>query len=133
LETSIAEALSLTFGHETPTRRLYEPAANLDTAGHNMNGTPRHEVIAGLVRGKQRALVLLNQAIKSLEEQITDQSEGSHAWPGPEASSMDTVAGTEPQPLSLDVFIVHGHDVQFKNQVADILRRAGLNPIVLHE
>jgi predicted nucleotide-binding protein len=133
LEASIAEALSLTFGHDTPTRRLYSPAATLDTAGYNMNGTPHHEVIAGLVQGKQRALVLLNQAIKSLEEQIADRSDGSHAWPGPEADSKDTAVEKEPRLLSRDVFIVHGRDDAFKNQVADVLRRAGLNPIILHE
>jgi hypothetical protein len=96
LEASIAEALSQTFGHDTPTRRLYAPAATLDTAGYNMNGTPHHEVTEGLVHGKQRALVLLNRAIKSLEEQIADHRDESHAWPGAEAASVDSLARTPP-------------------------------------
>ncbi len=33
----------------------------------------------------------------------------------------------------MDVFVVHGHDDEFKREVSDVLRRAGLNPVVLHE
>ncbi|CAN7311730.1 nucleotide-binding protein [Bradyrhizobium sp. LjRoot220] len=131
LEASIAEALSQTFGHDTPTGRLYRPAATLDTAGINMNGTPHHKVIEGLVRGKARALVLLNQAIKSFEEQIADQIEQDGS--AGQLTLMEAVPETTRQEPSRDIFIVHGHDVQFKNQVSDVLRRAGLNPVVLHE
>jgi predicted nucleotide-binding protein len=30
-------------------------------------------------------------------------------------------------------FVVHGHDDEFKREVADVLRRAGLTPVILHE
>lgn len=36
-------------------------------------------------------------------------------------------------PTTNDVFIVHGHDHQAKTELALILTRMGLNPIVLHE
>jgi hypothetical protein len=52
LEASIEEVLSETFGHSTVAYRRYSLAAEIDTAGINMNGTPHHEVIEGLVHGK---------------------------------------------------------------------------------
>jgi predicted nucleotide-binding protein len=33
----------------------------------------------------------------------------------------------------LDVFIVHGHDGPAKTEVAILIERAGLNPVILHE
>jgi hypothetical protein len=68
LEASIDEALSETFGHGTHAYQLYARAKDLDTAGINMNGTPHHKVVEGLVHGKDRATVLLKQAIRSFEE-----------------------------------------------------------------
>lgn len=73
LEAAIAETLRDAFGHQTPKHRDYVLAATLDTAGHNMNGTPHHEVIEGLVHGRERSLALLKQAVRSFEERIEDE------------------------------------------------------------
>ena len=35
--------------------------------------------------------------------------------------------------LSVDIFVVHGHDEEMKQAVARTLERLGLNPIILHE
>src|SRR5260370_6704459 len=79
LEASIDEALSETFGHETHAYRLYARAKDLDTAGFKMNGTPHHKNFDGLLHGKDRATVLLQQAIRSLEEKLEQQPDESHA------------------------------------------------------
>ena len=120
LEAAIGEALTEAFGEETPMRQRYSVAASLDTAGTNMNGTPHHEVIDGLKYGKTRALTLMNQAIRSLEERLADYVP---------VEQVELMNG----PPSKDVFVVHGHDDEFKREVADVLRRAGLNPVILHE
>jgi hypothetical protein len=72
LEAAIKETLAEIFGPNSRTYRSYSAAAALDTAGINMNGTPLHEVIEGLVHGKERSLVLLQQAIRSFEEKLED-------------------------------------------------------------
>jgi hypothetical protein len=71
LETSIGEALDAAFGHDTPARQRYSPAATFDTAGHNMNGTPHHEVIHGLLHGKERAIVLMRQAVRAFDDWLS--------------------------------------------------------------
>jgi predicted nucleotide-binding protein len=120
LEAAIGEALTEAFGEETPIRQRYSAAASLDTAGISMNGTPHHEVIDGLIYGKRRALTLMNQAIRSLEERLADYVP---------VEQVELTNG----PPSKDVFVVHGHDDEFKREVADVLRRAGLTPVILHE
>ncbi len=42
-------------------------------------------------------------------------------------------AVNEPQELSRDIFIVHGHNEEMKQTVAMIVTKLGLNPIILHE
>lgn len=76
LETAIAETLVDVFGANTGSLRRYQSAANLDTAGINLNGTPFHEVMDGLVHGKARALELLNGAIRMLSEKLEDDFPG---------------------------------------------------------
>ncbi|MGB6753386.1 MAG: hypothetical protein WBE71_12695 [Xanthobacteraceae bacterium] len=56
LEVAIDEALSDTFGHDTPEYHRYSMAAQLDRAGFNMNGTPHFEVIDGLKKGRASAI-----------------------------------------------------------------------------
>jgi hypothetical protein len=109
LEASIDEALSETFGHGAHAYRRYSPAAELDTAGINMNGTSHHEVVEGLVHGKDRAMVLLKQAIRSFEEKLGDQEQSALPTTKVDGSDFE---------VSLDVFVVHGHDIVAKNEVA---------------
>jgi predicted nucleotide-binding protein len=126
LEVSIDEAVSETFGRDTPAYRLYSRAKDLDTAGINMNGTPHHEVIDGLLHGKDRAIVLLKQAIRSLEEKLEDATDKMTEAP-PERA--DTVRGL----VSDEIFIVHGHDEAAKTEVAHFIERAGLRATILHQ
>jgi hypothetical protein len=76
LAAAIDEALSEAFGFRTPAYVRYRAAATLDTAPHNYAYPPsRHEIISGLRKGKARAIVLLNQAIRSFEEKLADLGE----------------------------------------------------------
>jgi hypothetical protein len=103
LEVAIGEALTEAFGEETPMRQRYSGAAMLDTAGINLNGTPHQEVIEGLIHGKSRALTLMNQAVRSLQERLADHVP---------VEQVDLTNG----PPSKDVFVVHGHDDDFKTR-----------------
>jgi predicted nucleotide-binding protein len=124
LEVAIDEALSEAFGHRTPEYQRYRAAAHLDTAGLNYaRPTPLNEVIQGLINGKERAIALLGQAVRSLEERLADLGE------------MEPLEGAveAPGPVSRDVFIVHGRDDPAKIEVARLIERAGLNAVILHE
>jgi predicted nucleotide-binding protein len=123
LEAGIAETLSETFGYNTPEYLRYVAATNLDTARVSYAAkVPHQEIIEGLKIGKGRALALLKQAIRSFEEKLSDLGD---------APAIDT--GQRQQTLSSDVFVVHGHDEAVKKEVALVIERAGLNPIILHE
>jgi hypothetical protein len=76
LETSIRETLADVFRPNSRSYRNYQSAASLDTAGINMNGTPLHRVIEGLVRGKERSITLINGAIRFFEEKMEDDFPG---------------------------------------------------------
>jgi predicted nucleotide-binding protein len=124
LEAAIDETLSETFGHDTPAYQRYRAARTLDTAPISLAGPiPMPEVIRGLVAGKERAIALLGQAARSLEERLAELEE-------PAALEDAATASADP---SLDVFIVHGHDGPAKIEVARLIERAGLNAIILHE
>src|SRR5437764_2642861 len=76
LEVSIDEALMGTFGHRTPQYMLYRPATAIDTARHNYAyAVPLPEIIQGLIRGKDRAIALLEQAVRSVETKLADLGE----------------------------------------------------------
>ena len=80
LEVAIDQALIETFGHDTPEYRNYSSAAFLDRAGLNLlHPTPLHEVVQGLIQGKEQAIALLNQAIRFFEEKLADHVGGNSA------------------------------------------------------
>jgi predicted nucleotide-binding protein len=123
IEVSIDETLSHVFGHNTSRYRRYQSAANLDRGGLRIGGGPDpiHKVHQWLTDGKQDALALLNQAIKALEEDL---------------SELQTEPAQTPPPAIVEgapVFIVHGRDSPAKIEVARFLERAGLDAIILHE
>ena len=70
LEADIERALIDAFDDQTPAFKRYEPASFLDTASYRLDGTPIIEVIGGLMRGRDRSLILLAQAVRALQQQI---------------------------------------------------------------
>jgi uncharacterized protein (TIGR02391 family) len=88
--------LAEAFGRGTPTYKNYSSAAELDTAGINYAyGTPLHEVIEGLQRGKATAIGLLNQAISSLQEKLDEIGEPSN---DPAAKALRAYEGMDLHP-----------------------------------
>jgi predicted nucleotide-binding protein len=136
LETSIDEALSAAFGHETVEYNRYSSAKRLDhgplsigplyISGHgrapDYAAMQVRDARQYLTQGKAQSIALLNQAVRSLEEEIADQSDIEQAsLPQPAASAPGD-----------KVFLVHGRDDAVKNEVALFLRAIGLEPIILH-
>ena len=121
LEVSIRDALIDIFGEGTPQYRLYSPAATIDTVPISYAfKVPHNEIVKGLVTGKARAVALLGQAVKSLQGKLADLRAHGSAEAVVRAPS-----------VSKDIFIVHGHDERAKVEVALMIQRASLNPVIL--
>jgi predicted nucleotide-binding protein len=133
LEISIEESLSAAFGQHTVEYNRYRPATRLDngpidkTSG--LDGQiPRlrqrsedlKQIYRYLINGKQQSISLLRQAVRRLEEEITDRGDASAA-PAPPALEVSKV------------FVVHGHDGAPKAEVARFIERLGFDAIILHE
>ena len=125
LEVAIDEALSEAFGHRTPEYSRYSAATNLDTAIIIMGRrAPPNEIVEGLIRGKERAVALLESAIQFFEEKLADL--GNTAAPLGEAGTRGATLQTDAP--SRDIFIVHGRDELAKQEVARLIEHAGLHP-----
>lgn len=76
LEAAIDEALVGIFGSDTIDYRRYEAAKRIDTVGIYIGGdVPLHQIRDGLVHGKERAIAILQQIIRSFEEKLGDMGE----------------------------------------------------------
>jgi predicted nucleotide-binding protein len=134
LQNAIDEALSVAFGHGTVEYRRYSGAAHLDDGtaivqlGAGFRGGGQHDETHRarqiLAEGKRKSIVLLQQAIRTLQDEITDQEH--------EASSVPPMQATAPA-SQRKVFIVHGHDDAALQAVARFLEKLRLEAIVLRE
>ena len=79
----------------------------------------QEEHVSGL-RTTKRLLEGFIEQLEAFAPAVSDVSEGGE---GRQATS----------PTTNEVFIVHGHDHQAKTELALVLTRMGLNPIILHE
>jgi hypothetical protein len=118
LGNAIDEALSAAFGHETVEYSRYSKATRLDhglvvteLSGGGQHDDP-HQVRQYLADGKHQSIVLLEQAIRTLQDEIAY-----------EASSAPPTHAAAPASLPRKVFLVHGRDNDAKNEVARFLRR----------
>jgi predicted nucleotide-binding protein len=75
-----------------------------------------------LSRSKARSIALLTQAIKSLEERLTEY---------PDYTSRESEHGQKP--YERKIFVVHGRDNEAKVEVARFLEGIDFQPIILHE
>jgi predicted nucleotide-binding protein len=109
LEVAIDDTLTGIFGQNTSRYHRYQSAGTLDH---------------WLADGKADALALLNQAIKSLEEDVAEL---------PDDSAPTSVGPTpKPQQANDEIFVVHGRDDAAKNEVARVIERAGPKATILH-
>lgn len=130
LETSIEETLQRVFGAETLEMRRYRSAATLHRQivalssgfGRGASGPSPAQVQNEFNELRARALALLEQAVRGLEEEIAEQEQ--------------CIAPVIESPVAAPtrkVFIVHGHDDHAREAVARFLEKIGLQPIILHE
>ena len=129
LQTSIDETLSAAFGHGTVEYNRYSRAALLDNGPIVMSspfGYAHDEVGEArqyLTEGKQQSLLMLNQAIKFLEEELLDQ----------ESDFLSEPPARDLKATSRKIFVVHGHDHGARDVVARFLEKLGLEAIILQE
>ncbi len=130
LETSIDETLERVFGAETTEWKRYRLAACLHKqigAGllyaANGQNPPVSELQREFVEVRDRSLALLDQAIKGLAEEIVEC----------ERAAVTALPISQVKPPGRNVFVVHGHDNEAKNEIALFLREIGLEPIILHQ
>jgi predicted nucleotide-binding protein len=125
IQASIADTLDAVFGHNTPRRERFGSAAVLDNGGLVLGGgpDPLFKVHGWLYEGKEDALALLHQAVRSLEEDLADL--GNETPASPPSQQVPAVSNEE-------IFIVHGRDTPAKHEVELLIERAGLKPIILH-
>lgn len=137
LEAAIDEALSSAFGHGTPGYKRYRDAASLDHGPHYARGGnifgggsinyEAEEAVKArryFAEGREQSIALLKQAIRALEDQISDHEA---APPREELSPVSTSFNRS------KVFIVHGHDEAALQGLARFLEKLGLDAIVLRE
>jgi predicted nucleotide-binding protein len=125
IDTAIEETLAKVFGEGTPAYNRYSSAARLDNGPLIMGGgpDPAYRVQEWLGEGKARSLALLNQAVRGLEEDLADASEGSTI----SAPAQPRFANND------EIFVVHGRDSPAKIEIARLIERAGLKAVILHE
>jgi len=139
LEAAIDETLSAAFGDGTVAYERYKDAASLDHGPHiarlgpafgrgpqiDYDAQDAHEARQYFADGKQQSIVLLQQAIRTLEDEIADQEhDGQAAVSAPAAALVSR---------GRKVFVVHGHDEGAREAVARFLKDIGFQPIILHE
>ncbi|MDZ4800142.1 MAG: nucleotide-binding protein [Bryobacteraceae bacterium] len=131
LQTAIEETLAAVFGPNTVQFNRYASATNLDHGAITMSMGPqnpsrdRADAQRYLTEGKRSAILLLRQAIRGMEEEITHQQD--------EAAPNQIPIGTTPPTLARKVFIVHGHDEGVREAVARFLTQIEFEPVILHE
>jgi predicted nucleotide-binding protein len=133
LEQRIKSTLASIYGEDSRQYVRLKQAASLDLTSYVLNvgfghdfggGTTVSDIRDGVDRGRKRAISTLQGEVDALKE--------SFQFLPPPATSQVAAAVVTAE-LSNEVFVVHGHDDAFKREVADVLRRAGLNPVILHE
>jgi predicted nucleotide-binding protein len=125
IEAAISDSLSSVFGHNSNRYHRFQGAGNLDKGGLVLGGGPDpiYKVHQWLKDGKADSLALLNEAVRSLEEDLAELGE----QPGPAAAP-----ASQSKPTN-EVFIVHGRDSPAKLEVARLIQKAGLKEVILHE
>lgn len=124
LNASVDDALDRTFGRGTPEYQRYRDAANFTYRMNYAYSVPLREKHEDLERCKRNSLVLLEQAVRSLREQLEEIAAVVPTFPA---------SAPKAQELSDKIFIVHGHDNEAKQTVARFVTDLGLTPIILHE
>jgi predicted nucleotide-binding protein len=128
LEGRIRSTLANIYGQESLEYDRLQIAADLDMTVYVLSfegrPTPPREVQEGVDRGRHRAISTLQGEVDALREDLEFSA-------APVAPSMASVPS--PAELSDDIFVVLGRYEAAKEQVASVIQRAGLTPVILHQ
>jgi predicted nucleotide-binding protein len=128
LGSRIRSTLANIYGQDSAEYDRLQIAAKLDTTNYlvELNGRrlSQQEIQQGVDRGRRRALSTLQGEVDALKEDLH--------FSAPASIAVSTSAPT-PAELSDEIFVVHGRDDAAKEQVAAVIQRAGLTPIILHQ
>ena len=134
LQTSIEEALASAFGNGTPAYNRFSSASSLDNDPRvlrsewdrpslpSWEAQDAYDARKFLAEGKLKSIAMLQQAIKTLEHDISDQEQTA-------SSNQQQTSNSHPQ----KVFVVHGHDNAALQTVARFLEQLKLEAIILSE
>lgn len=125
LEVAIKDTLIRCFGEDTSAYRSYMGAEHLTYYPMFIGGDTRVDYYTPTQRNVSNSIALLEQAQRSLNEDLTDLAPSNEAV-------VETVADDR-QALSRRVFVVHGHDEGAREAIARFLEKLGFVPVILHE
>lgn len=125
LEVAIKDTLIRCFGEDTSAYRSYEAAERLTYYPMVISGGHRPDYHSPIQRNVKNAIALLEQAQKSLNEDLAD-------LPPTAEVEAETPQGNR-EAFSRRVFVVHGHDEGAREAIARFLEKLGFEPIILHE
>lgn len=132
LSKAIEDTLERVFGQGTSQYVRYYRASQLRfdnggfyvlTPGWSDPEPSPSEIKAGISSNIESAIVILEQAVRSLEEDLL----------GMQPEPAESLAIHSEKSLSKKVFVVHGRDEAAKEKVARYLAFIGFDPIILHE
>jgi predicted nucleotide-binding protein len=138
LEAAIDEALAAAFGHGTAAYQRYSRAATLDHGPHIARHGPdwggvrdydaqdASEARQYFIEGKEQSIVLLRQAIRTLEDEIAEQEQLARPV-------VQSVPARAPPHSNRKIFVVHGHDEGALQATARFLEQLELEAIILRE
>ena len=123
LELAIKDTLGRCFGEHTSVFNRFQSAADLRY--FSMALYAHEDYSAPTKRNIANAIALLQQAQRTLREDLADLEHDQSAAPSPSV--------VEAPILSRRVFVVHGHEEGPRESVARFLMQVGFEPIILHE
>jgi predicted nucleotide-binding protein len=133
LEHRIEEALEKTFPRDSTQYRRFSGAATISPLGSmyfDGREPPLREYIDGCRSSIEETISTIDEAIRSLSEDVAEQRE---------RSTVELAPSVLPKPSDLSaaasrkVFIVHGHDDLAKVAIARFLEKIDFEPVILHE
>jgi predicted nucleotide-binding protein len=130
VEGRIRSTLAGIYGEHSAEYDRLQIAANIDATTYLLHWdgeqTPPHEIQQGVDRGRLRAISALQGEVDALKEDLQ--------FSGPaNLAAATSVHPSAPVELSDEIFVVHGRDEAAKEQVASVIQRAGLTPVILHQ
>ena len=123
LGVAIKDTLARCFGEGTSTYNHFHGAAQLTYYPRFWGGEGSVNYIGPIEKHIKTAIALLNQAQRTLREDLADVEHESETIPAVDG----------PEVLSRRVFVVHGHDDGSREMVARFLERIGFEAVILHE